>query len=162
MTSPTPAASPSAFDKARTGLWASLQKHLETVYAAEKDFRAATAFTDAFPFSPAAVEPQVLLDYHQHRARLRDLFVDETTQLDSLVKAVRLKSYEEDEKKLLLLMILGYLDIAESIFALLDVRRPSRLDKDEELEETTARFERVKNFVRLNIKGIAGLLPKLS
>ncbi|SHI59283.1 hypothetical protein SAMN02745146_1124 [Hymenobacter daecheongensis DSM 21074] len=161
MTSPTPAVSPSAFDKARNGLWTSLQKHLETVYAAEKDFRAATSFTDAFPFSPAAFEPQVLLDYQQHRAQLRDLYIDETTQLDSLVKAVRTKSYEEDGKKLLLLMILGYMDIAETIFALLDVRRPSKLEKDEELEETTAKFERVKNFVRLNIKGISGLLPKM-
>jgi hypothetical protein len=138
-----------------------LQKHLETVYAADSSFRAATAFTDSFPFSPAAFEPQVLLDYQQQRARLRDLYVDETAQLDSLVKAVRTKSYQEDEKKLLLLMILGYMDIAETIFALLDVRRPSKLDKDEELEETAAKFERVKNFVRLNIKGISGLLPKL-
>jgi hypothetical protein len=160
VTSPTPA-TPSAFDKARAGLWTSLQKHLETVYAAEADFRAATAFTPVFPFNAAAFEPQVLLDYQQHRAKLRDLFVDETTQLDSLVKAVRTKSYQEDEKKLLLLMILGYLDIAGAIFALLDVRRPSKLEKDEELEETAAKFERVKNFVRLNIKGISGLLPKL-
>ena len=161
MTSPTPAASPSAFDKARQGLWISLQKHLETVYAAEKAFRAATAFTTEFPFSPAATEPEQLADYHQQRAKLRDLFVDETTQLDSLVKAVRTKSYEEDEKKLLLLMILGYLDIAESIFELLETRRPGKLDKDEELEETTAKFGRVKSFVRLNIKGIAGLLPQV-
>jgi|GEM_PF-1965406 len=161
VTNSAPATTPSAFDKARNGLWSSLQKHLETVYAAEKDFRAATAFTTDFPFSPAAFEPQVLLDYQQERARLRDLYVDETTQLDSLVKAVRTKNYQDDEKKLLLLMILGYMDIAEATFTLLDVRRPSRLDKDEELEETTAKFERVRNFVRLNIKGISGLLPQL-
>ncbi|TGE19260.1 hypothetical protein [Hymenobacter elongatus] len=161
MTNPTPAASASAFDKARQGLWASLQKHLETVYAAEKDFRAATTFTTSFPFSAAVLEAEQLADYQQQRLYLRDLFIDETNQLDSLVKAVRTKSYEEDEKKLLLLMILGYIDIAESIFDLLGTHRPSKLDKDEELEETTAKFERVKNFTRLNIKGILGLLPKL-
>ncbi|MCB2378146.1 hypothetical protein LGH70_11165 [Hymenobacter sp. BT635] len=161
MTDPTPAASPSAFDKARNGLWTSLQKHLETVYTAEKDFRAAVTFTTSFPFSAAQTEPQQLADYQQQRLYLRDLFIDETNQLDSLVKAVRTKSYQEDEKKLLLLMILGYIDIAESIFDLLETHRPSKLDKDEELEETTAKFERVKNFVRLNIKGISGLLPKL-
>ncbi|MCB2407483.1 hypothetical protein [Hymenobacter lucidus] len=161
MENPTPAATPSAFDKARNGLWASLQKHLETVYAAEKDFRAATAFTTSFPFSAAQVEPEILADYQQQRLYLRDLFIDETNQLDSLVKAVRTKSYQEDEKKLLLLMILGYIDIADSIFSLLDTHRPSKLEKDEELEETTAKFGRVKSFVRLNIKGISGLLPKL-
>lgn len=161
VSSPAPAANSAAFDKARTGLWASLQKHLQTVYAAEKDFRAATRFTDTFPFSAASLEPQQLLDYQQQRNQLRDLFVDETTQLDSLVKAVRLKSYQEDEKKLLLLMILGYMDIAESIFGLLATHRPTQLPPDEELQEATARFERVKNFARLNIRGIAGLLPKL-
>ncbi|UOQ72093.1 hypothetical protein [Hymenobacter cellulosilyticus] len=160
MTNSAPAA-PSAFDKARNGLWTSLQKHLETVYAAEKDFRAATSFTTSFPFSAAQTEPQQLADYQQQRLYLRDLYIDETNQLDSLVKAVRTKNYQEDEKKLLLLMILGYIDIAASIFDLLETHRPSKLDKDEELEETTAKFERVKNFVRLNIKGISGLLPKL-
>ncbi|MCR5888917.1 hypothetical protein LRS06_14305 [Hymenobacter sp. J193] len=161
MNSPTSDSSLSAFDKARNGLWVSLQKHLETVYAAEKSFRAAIPRTEDLPFSAAQVEPQQLFEYQQQRAELRDLYLDETAQLDSLVKAVRLKSYQEDEKKLLLLMILGYMDVAATIFALLDTHRPSRLEPDEELAETTARFERIRNFVRLNIKGISGLLPKL-
>ncbi|MBD2714756.1 hypothetical protein KBK19_06900 [Microvirga sp. STR05] len=161
MSSPVPAASSAAFDKARTGLWASLQKHLHTIYAAEKEFRTATAFTTTFPFSAASLEPQQLFEYQQHRAVLRDLFVDETTQLDSLVKAVRLKNYEEDEKKQLLLMILGYMDIAATVFELLDTHRPSKLDKDEELEEASARFERVRSFARLNIRGLPNLLPRL-
>ena len=156
-----PAATPSAFDKARTGLWASLQKHLSTVYAAEKDFRAATRFTDTFPFSAASLEPQQLLDYQHQRAVLRDLYVDETSQLDSLVKAVRLKGYQEDDKKLLFLMILGYMDLAETVFDLLDTHRPTKLEPDEELDEAAARFERVRNFTRLNIRGISGLLPRV-
>ena len=152
---------PAAFDKARTGLWTSLQKHLQAVYAAEKDFRAATTFTDTFPFPSAAATPQQLLDYQQQRRLLRDLFVDETTQLDTLVKAIRTKPYAETDKKLLLLMILGYLDLAGAVFALLDTHRPTSPDPDEELDEARARFERVGNFARLNIRGVAGLLPGL-
>ena len=155
----TPAAPDSAaFDKARTGLWASLQKHLATIYAAETDYRAATRFTDTFPFPNSAATPQQLLDYQHQRAVLRDLFVDETTQLDTLVKAIRTKGYAEDDKKQLLLLILGYLDLAETVFALLDTQRPSQLEPDEELDEARSRFERIRNFVRLNIRGIAGLL----
>lgn len=161
MNSPAPAPDSAAFDKARTGLWTSLQKHLQIVYAAEKQFRAATSFATEFPFSAAALEPQQLLDYQHQRAVLRDLYVDETSQLDSLVKAVRQKSYPEDDKKLLFLMILGYMDVAATVFVLLDTHRPNRLEKDEELEEAAARFERVRNFVRLNIRGLGGLLPRL-
>lgn len=156
-----PTAASAAFDKARTGLWASLQKHLSTVYAAEKDFRAATRFTTTFPFAAASLEPQQLLDYQYQRAVLRDLYVDETTQLDSLVKAVRQKPYQEDDKKLLFLMILGYMDLAETVFTLLDTHRPTKLEPDEELAEAAARFERVRNFTRLNIRGISGLLPRV-
>ncbi|RSK35517.1 hypothetical protein [Hymenobacter metallilatus] len=155
------AASPSAFDKARTGLWVSLQKHLGTVYAAEKDFQAATRFTTTFPFVAASLQPQQLLDYQHQRTALRDLYADETIQLDSLVKAVRQKPYPEDDKKLLFLMILGYMDLAETVFTLLDTHRPTKLDPDEELDEANARFERVRNFVRLNIRGISGLLPRV-
>ncbi|SHK60200.1 hypothetical protein [Hymenobacter psychrotolerans] len=158
MSSPVSSA---AFEKARTGLWGSLQKHLTTIYAAEKEFRAATAFTTTFPFSASSIDPQQLFEYEQQRRLLRDLYVDETTQLDSLVKAVRQKSYEEDEKKQLLLLILGYMDIAATVFGLLDTHRPGKLDKDEELEENAARFERVRNFVRLNIRGLPNLLPRL-
>jgi len=35
---------------------------------------------------------------------------------------------------------------------------PTVLPKDEELEDTTARFARVQKFARLNVKGIAGML----
>lgn len=158
MTQPDSAPDTAAFDKARTGLWASLQKHLTSIYAAETDYRAATRFTETFPFPASAATPQQLLDYQHQRAVLRDLFVDETSQLDTLVKAIRTKGYAEDDKKLLLLMILGYLDLAETVFALLDTQRPSQLEPDEELDEARGRFERIRNFVRLNIRGIAGLL----
>ncbi|MFD2786806.1 hypothetical protein [Hymenobacter rubripertinctus] len=159
MTQPDPAASAAsaAFDKARAGLWTSLQKHLQTVYAAETDFRAATRFTETFPFPTSAATPQQLLDYQHQRAVLRDLFVDETSQLDTLVKAIRTKGYAEADKKLLLLMILGYLDLAETVFSLLNTHRPSQPEPDEELDEARSRFERVRNFVRLNIRGVAGL-----
>ncbi len=157
MTQPDPAAASAAFDKARTGLWASLQKHLQTIYAAETDFRAATRFTDTFPFPNSAATPQQLLDYQHQRAVLRDLFMDETTQLDTLVKAIRTKDYAESDKKLLMLMLLGYLGLADTVFSLLDTHRPSQQEPDEELDEARGRFERVRNFVRLNIRGVAGL-----
>ncbi|MCA8831344.1 hypothetical protein [Hymenobacter pini] len=158
MTEP---AAPSAFDKARTGLWASLQKHLHTVYAAEQDFRSATRFTDTFPFPPQLPTPEQQLEYQRRRNELRDLLSDEATQLDSLVKAVRQKNYQEDDKKLLFLMILGYMDLAETVFNLLNTHRPTKLEPDEEWQDATARFERVRNFVRLNIRGISGLLPRV-
>ncbi|GAA4361486.1 hypothetical protein GCM10023185_28590 [Hymenobacter saemangeumensis] len=151
-------ATSAAFDKARTGLWVSLQKHLAAVYAAEAAFLKAVAFADAFPFSPAAVEEGQLANYQQRRAALRDLFTDETTQLETLTRAIRTKSYSEDEKKQLYLLILGYIDIAGSVFALLSTHVPARLPKDEELEGTAERFERVRKFSRLNVKGLASLL----
>jgi hypothetical protein len=147
-----------AFERARTGLWTSLQKHLVLIYRAETAFTKAVAFADAFPFSPASVEAEQLAEYQQQRSALRDLFTDETAQLDTLTKAIRTKGYSEDEKKQLYLLLLGYLDIAASVFERLTTQVPSRLPKDEELEATQARFERVRNFARLNVKGIAGLL----
>ncbi|RZK38293.1 MAG: hypothetical protein EOO57_04320 [Hymenobacter sp.] len=148
----------SAFERARTGLWVSLQKHLGLIYQAERAFNKAVAFADSFPFSPASVEGEQLAEYQQQRNALRDLFTDETAQLDTLTKAIRTKGYSEDEKKQLYLLLLGYLDIAASVFERLSVQVPARLPKDEELEATQARFERVRNFARLNVKGISGLL----
>jgi hypothetical protein len=159
----TPESNPSAaFDKARTGLWTSLQKHLATVYEADAGFTRATAFTDAFPFPPSAANEEQLATYWQRRRVLRDLFTDETNQLDTLNKAIRSKGYAEAEKKQLYLLLLGYMDIAASIFERLHIEVPKTLPKDEELEETTARFDRVRKFARLNIRGINGLLATVA
>ena len=150
---------PSIFDKARMGLWTSLQKHLATVYAAEAAFVGAVAFAEGtFPFAASAASADQLQEYGQRRRALRDLFTDETTQLDTLTKAIRVKGYAEDEKKQLYLLLLGYMDIAASVFERLLTQVPTPLPKDEELEEATAKFARVQKFARLNIKGIAGLL----
>ena len=150
---------PSIFDKARMGLWTSLQKHLVTVYAAEAAFVGAVAFAEGtFPFATSAASADQLQEYGQRRRALRDLFTDETTQLDTLTKAIRVKGYAEDEKKQLYLLLLGYMDIAASVFERLLTQVPTPLPKDEELEEATAKFARVQKFARLNIKGIAGLL----
>ena len=150
--------SANAFDKARTGLWTSLQKHLVTLYVAETAFLKATAFAEAFPFPVASVSAEVLAEYERRRHALRDLQTDETVQLDTLTKAIRTKGYAEEEKKQLYLLLLGYLDIAATVFDLLDTRAPVSLPKDEEWEATKNRFARVRNFARLNVKGIAGLL----
>jgi hypothetical protein len=147
-----------AFERARTGLWTSLQKHLGLIYQAEAAFAKSVAFADSFPFSPAAVEAEQLAEYTRQRSALRDLFADETAQLDTLTKAIRTKGYSEDEKKQLFLLLLGYLDIAGAVFERLQTQVPRQLPKDEELEATHARFERVRNFARLHVKGIAGLL----
>ncbi|UOQ65365.1 hypothetical protein [Hymenobacter volaticus] len=154
MTDPNTA----AFEKARTGLWTSLQKHLAAVYSAEKSFLAATAFVDEFPFALHAATQEQQDDFAKSRNALRDLYSDETTQLDTLAKAIRTKGYSEDQKKQLYLLILGYMDIAASIFELLNTHVPTKLPEDEELQEVAAKFERVKKFARLNVKGLAGLL----
>ena len=147
-----------AFEKARTGLWASLQKHLAAVYEAEARFLQAVAFADALPFAAAAASAEQLEDYARCRAALRDLHTDETAQLEVLTKAIRTKGYSEDEKKQLYLLIAGYLDIAGTAFDLLRTHVPTPLPKEEEQEETAARFDRVRKFARLNVKGIKGLL----
>jgi hypothetical protein len=157
MTPTTPDAA-SGFERARAGLWASLQKHLALIHQAEAAFAKSVAFADTFPFAPADVEAGQLADYTRERSALRDLFTDETTQLDTLAKAIRTKSYAEDEKKQLYLLLLGYLDLAAIVFERLPRQVPRGLPKDEELEATQARFERVRSFVRLHVKGIAGLL----
>ncbi|TGD79005.1 hypothetical protein [Hymenobacter wooponensis] len=147
-----------AFDKARTGLWTSLQKHLTAVYGAEKTFLAATAFVEAFPFALHSATEEQQSDYTSARRGLRDLHTDETNQLDTLVKAIRTKGYTEDQKKQLYLLILGYMDIAASVFELLTTHVPAKQPEDEELTATVAKFERVQKFARLNVKGISGLL----
>lgn len=149
----------SAFEKARTGLFLSLQKHLTTLYAAEKAFLQSVAFADSFPFLASSVDAELLNEYWTHRNALRDLYTDETAQLDTLTKTIRTKGYSEDEKKQLFLLLLGYMDIAGAVFELLASHVQVRPPKDEELEEVQDRFERVKKFARLNIKGLpTGLL----
>lgn len=149
----------STFDKARTGLWTSLQKHLTTVYEAESAFAKAVAFAGGeFPFAASLATPEQLESFTFRRRALRDLFTDETAQLDTLTKAIRTKAYAEDEKKQLYLLLLGYMDIAAAVFGRLQIQVPTALAKDEELEETLAKFGRVRNFARLNVKGISGLL----
>lgn len=150
--------STTAFDRARTGLWVSLQKHLALLYAAETAFTKAVAFADTFPFLAAEVAPELLAEYHRQRSALRDLFIDETNQLDTLAKAIRTKGYAEDEKKQLYLLLLGYLDIAAQVFGRLAEQVPVRLPQDEEHEATQARFERVRSLARLQVKGLPGLL----
>ena len=152
---------PSAFDKARMGLWTSLQKHLVTVYEAEAAYRKAVAFADAFPFSASSANVEQLEAYSKQRNSLRDLYTDETAQLDQLTKTIRTKGYTEVEKKQLYLLLLGYMDIAASVFELLESHMSDRLPKDQDLEDTNARFDRVKKFARLNVKGVAGLLSGL-
>jgi hypothetical protein len=147
-----------AFERARTGLWVSLQKHLVLIYQAEATFTRAVAFADSFPFSTATVEAEQLAGYNRQRSALRDLFTDETAQLDTLTKAIRTKGYTEDEKKQLYLLLLGYIDIAGSVFERLTTQVPNKLPADPELEEAKAKFDRVQKFARLNVKGIAGLL----
>jgi hypothetical protein len=150
--------STSPFEKARTGLFLSLQKHLTTLYAAEKAFLQSVAFTDSFPFLASSVDAELINEYWTRRNALRDLYTDETAQLDTLTKAIRTKGYSEDEKKQLFLLLLGYMDIASHIFTYLDTHVPNNRPNDEELKETSNRFERVRNFTRLNIRGIQGLL----
>ena len=157
MSTSEPTSTP-GFDRARAGLWASLQKHLAPLYAAETAFLKATAFAPDFPFSVGSVPAEVLAEYWRSRFALRDLYTDETAQLDTLTKAIRTKGYSEAEKKQLYLLLLGYFDIAASIFSLLETHIPRPLPPDEEWAETDARFARTRKFARLNVKGITGLL----
>jgi hypothetical protein len=152
---------PSAFDKARMGLWKSLQKHLQAGYQAEAAVARAVGVVETFPFAASSVSADQLDEYSRYRRALRDLFTDETTQLETLTKAIRVKGYAEDEKKQLYLLLLGYMDIAASVFERLHTQVPTPMPKDEELAETSGRFDRVQKFARLNVKGVAGLLGGL-
>ena len=157
MSTPETTSTP-GFDRARAGLWGSLQKHLAPLYAAETAFLKASAFAADFPFSVSSVPAEALAEYWRSRHALRDLYTDETAQLDTLTKAIRTKNYSEAEKKQLYLLLLGYFDIAAAVFGLLETHVPRPLPPDEEWAETEARFDRIRKFARLNVKGIAGLL----
>ena len=142
------------FEKALKGLWRSLQKHLTELYEAEKLFTKGVTVSESFPFNPDLVDADKLLEYWKQRNNLRDLFIDETEQLGTLINAIRQKGYREEDKKQLLLLILGYMDIADSIFEQLETYKPLKhLDK-EDYSNAQNNFGRLKKFIRLNIKGI--------
>ena len=111
-----------------------------------------------FPFRWAAYRPRRWPSIGAAATPCATSTTDETAQLDTLTKAIRTKGYSEAEKKQLYLLLLGYFDIAASIFALLETHVPRPLPPDEEWAETDARFDRIRRFARLNVKGIAGLL----
>ncbi|KUG06373.1 hypothetical protein [Solirubrum puertoriconensis] len=148
----------SAFDKARNGLWVSIQKRLANLYEAEKGFKSSLRFTDTFPFAAHTVEYEVMAEYQNQRTRLRDLFVDEVQALGELVKAIKNKSYAADDKKQLFLLILGYADLLWTVCSGLEEYVSTKQPVDAELEEAKASFERVKAFARLNVKGVGGLI----
>jgi hypothetical protein len=150
----------SAFDKARIGLWNSLQSHLEALYSSEKAFINSVSFTDSFPFLTSEVSADTLDNYQKQWKSLRDLYIDETIQLDTLIKAIRSKSYTENEKKQLYLLILGYMSVLSSIVKTLTTHIPVNQPVDEELLEMSSKYERVQNLARLYIKGIFGLLEQ--
>jgi hypothetical protein len=142
------------FQKNRDNLWSSLQKHLSVLYKQEKLFTNTLVFTDAYPFNPNLIAEDKLREYWFYRNSLRDLFIDETIQLGNLIKAIKQKEFVEDEKKQLYLLILGYMDIAGIVFKNLEVYLPVSFKLDDELENYLLRFEKLKKYLRLNIKGV--------
>jgi hypothetical protein len=148
----------SAFNKARIGLWNSLQSHLEILYSSEKAFINSVSFTSSFPFSTSEISADTLDNYQKQWKSLRDLYTDETVQLDTLLKAIRGKDYTENEKKQLYLLILGYMSVLTSIVKVLTSHISVNQPVDEELLETSSKYERIQNLARLYIKGISGLL----
>ena len=143
-----------AFQRARDGLWNSLQNHLYKLYETEEAFNKCLTFADSYPFDQSAVNAENLEEYWRQRKSLRVLFIDEVNQLDSLIKAVRHKGYKEGDKKHLYLLILGYMDILDATTEGLGQYVPKSLPKDEELANIATNFDRLKKFVRLNIRGI--------
>lgn len=135
-----------------------MQAHLVTVYEAERNFTRSVAFADSFPFPATSVNADLLAEYWKQRNALRDLYTDEATQLTALVQAIRTKKYEESEKRQLYLLLLGYVDVLASVVQLLETHLPVHPPKDEELTETKLRFNRLRDFIRLNIKGMPNLL----
>jgi hypothetical protein len=143
-----------AFQRARDGLWNSLQNHLTKLYETEEAFNKCLTFADAYPFDKSAVGAEILEEYWSLRKSLRNLYIDEVNQLESLIKAVRHKDYNEGDKKHLFLLILGYMDVLEATTEGLGQYVPKSLQKDEELANSAASFGKLKKFVRLNIRGI--------
>lgn len=150
-----------AFDKARSGLWASLQAHLTTLYLAEKTYLDAVAATDSFFVAAGPVASYLLDEYWKQRKVLRDLYTDETNQLAVLVKTIRTKAYAADEKRQLYLLILGYISVLASVAKLLDTHASTILPQDAELAETAAQFSHLQKLVHLYIKGVNGLVTTL-
>jgi hypothetical protein len=140
--------------KISEALWRSLQKHLNTLYETEKQSNKCLIFADEYPFDPKVVDAEKLNEYWIHRNKLKDLFIDETEQLATLVKTINQKNYKEEDKKYLFLLILGYMDIVQSIFNNLEMYKPLELQTDEELANNLTKFNKIKNYVKLHIKGI--------
>jgi hypothetical protein len=147
-----------AFQKARDGLWNSLQNHLSKLYETEEAFNKCLTFADTYPFDKPAISAESMEEYWRQRKGLRNLFIDEVNQLDSLIKAVRHKGYKEGDKKHLFLLILGYMDVLEATTEGLYLYVPKSLPKDEELVKSKTNFNRLIKFVRLNIRGILPVL----
>lgn len=143
-----------AFLKAKDNLWKSLQKHLVTIYAAEDSFFKCLTFADAYPFEAAIVDKDSLSIYWEERTQLRNLFIDETMQLATLVKAIRLKNYEDSAKKQLYMILLGYFTIVENIKDTLNIYSPTKVTLDTEFDNAASNFDRMRNFIKLNIKGL--------
>ncbi len=80
--------------------------------------------------------------------------MDEVSQLSILVKTIRTKSYNEEAKMQLLMLLLGYIEIVSSVFEKLFKFKHTKLSSDKELEQSQTDFERFIKFVRLIIKGI--------
>ncbi|RNI23365.1 hypothetical protein [Rufibacter latericius] len=145
---------PYQMQKIMTNLWKNLQKHLLEIYAVEKMFDNSLIVAEKFPFNPAYVEPEKLESFMQCRTNLRDLFIDEVSQLSILVKTIRSKNYNEEDKKQLFMLLLGYLDVASTALGKLQEYTHTKLPIDLELENTLTAFDKLKKFTRLNIKGI--------
>ncbi|MGI4737217.1 MAG: hypothetical protein ACRYG7_18780 [Janthinobacterium lividum] len=128
------------------------------MHTAEKAFTKSVAFADSFPFSTSSVSTELLDEYWRQRKALRDLYTDETVQLDTLVKAIRTKGYTEDKKRQLYLIFLGYMNVLASMVELLETYLPTTAPKDEELSETVARFDGLRKFARLNVKGLLSFM----
>ncbi|MBC3540422.1 hypothetical protein ACFSC6_11070 [Rufibacter sediminis] len=143
-----------SFQKTRDNLLTSLQNHLENIYLVEKQFTDIIILSDVFPFNPNQVEKDKWEDYEIKRGNLRDLFIDETNQLEGLIKAIRQKKFNPTDSKQLLLLILGYVDIADSAFQKLFTYSFVTRNIDEMLESTQTRFVKLRNLIRLLIKGV--------